>query len=161
VTSNLENLAPSQNATVQVIPLAASDTVVAYSVVLQGFISTDALIIAEVIPSGAQAPCNDPAGWTISATLLDGGAISYLTAYGNDAGTIHPSLTATQSLTQDGQTFGLGFIYNLDPSLTDAVIVSATQVGSTNGCSVNDGGPFTGRIVVGASEFSFAPLMLQ
>ncbi len=161
VTTNIEDLAPTANVAAPITPLAETDTVAAYSVVLQGFISTDSLVIAEVLPAGAPAPCNDPGGWTVSVTLPDGGAISYLTAYAGDAGTFHTSLTATVAFTQSGSTLGLGFIYNLDPTFTDSVLVTATQVGSTNGCTVNDGGPFTGRVFIGASEFSFAPLMLQ
>ena len=143
-----------------VIPLTASGTVVAYSVVLEGFEPTESLIVAEVIGAGGQPPCNDVGGWTVSASLPDGGAISFLTAYASDAGALHTSLTATQAVTEAGHTFGLGFLYNLDPTLTNSVIVSATQAGGT-GCFVNDGGPFTGRVVIGPGSFSFAPLMLQ
>ncbi len=69
-----------------------------------------------------------------------------------------PSPSSTEAIIQDGVTFGLGFVYE-GPSITDAVLVTATPTGTH--CVANDGGPFTGRVVIGQSETSFAPFLLQ
>jgi hypothetical protein len=135
------------------IPLIQTATVQAFAAVLAGFDPSDAVIVTEMVSASGQPPCNVLGGWAVSAHLPDGGAVSYQTAYGTLTGLISDTRTSTDSL-------GLGYLYNLDPTVTDAVIVTATQVDGGAYCPINDGGPFTGRVVIGAGAFSSAPLVL-
>jgi hypothetical protein len=98
-------------------------------------------------------------GWSFSATLPDGGAVAYQNAYVGTDGLPHTYLTSTEALARDGGTFGAGFLYNVDSSASDAILLTATQ-GDGGSCAVNGGGPFTSLVVVEPSAFSFAPLAL-
>jgi hypothetical protein len=159
VTAYIEDLVPTATIALPFVPLSEADTVVAYSAVLPGFVATDSMIIAEVIPAGAQPPCDDPAGWTFSATLMDGGAITFEVIYAGDGGPLDQTSVATEAIVQAGHTIGMGFVYDLNPSVATAVRITATQ--ASTGCVANDGGPFTGRVVIGPGQASFAPFLLQ
>jgi hypothetical protein len=159
VTAFIEDLVPTANIALPFVPMSEADTVVAYSAVLPGFVATDSMIIAEVIPAGAQPPCNDPSGWTFSASLMDGGAITFEAVYAGDGGPLDHNSVATDALVQNGQAIGMGFIYDLNSSVSTEVRITATKAGT--GCVANDGGPFTGRVVIGPGQASFAPFLLQ
>jgi hypothetical protein len=160
-TTYLEDLELSQATSVPAIPMTESSTVAAYSIVLPGFNAQDALIVAEITSASGQPPCNDMTGWVFSATLPDGGAVSFETAYLGADGLPHSSQQATEANSPNGeQTFGVGFLYNVDTSATDAVLIVATSLDGGTGCVANAKGPFTNRVAIEQSAFSFAPLIL-
>jgi hypothetical protein len=161
VTTYVEDLVLHGNFRVVEIPLSASDTVTAYSLLLSGFDPSKALVIVEIASVSGQPPCNDVAGWVFGATQLDGGTMAYQNAYVGTDGLPHvTALTSTAALARDGGAYGVGFLYNVDPSVTDAILLTATQIDAGATCAVNGGGPFTSRVAIANSAFSFAPLAL-
>jgi hypothetical protein len=148
----LEDLKLAGDYTTSTISLAQTSTLQAFAVDLPGFVTTDAFIVAGLSSTSGQPPCSALGNWAFSATLPDGGAIAFQNAYLGRDGLPHLS-TKTDST-------GVGFLYNIDPSVTDAVLVTATQVDGGAFCPINDGGPFTGRVVIGPGTVSSAPLIL-
>jgi hypothetical protein len=123
---------------------------------LPGFVSADA---AMLVPVRSLSGNCGVAGWSITAslpnggTLSDGGALPYQIAYLAASGL--PSTSATSTSTE-----GAAVIYDIDPTLTGQVAVSATNPGAGSCAPDNAALGLTGQVEVGGGAISIAPIVL-
>ncbi len=115
----------------------------------------DTLIVGLPSQSGQ---CQGPpkAGWTFALSLPDGGAFpdgGYYLSYQETNFIPSASLTSTSEL-------GTGIFFNVDPTIADYVLITATNPnpGSCDPRNVALG--FTGRVFVTASALSYDAFML-
>ncbi len=133
------------------LPLISTEVIGALGSFLQGFVSTDAALL---IPVRSLSGGCSVAGWSVEASLPDGGAIpGTQTAYLESSGL--PSTTLTSTTTE-----GAAVIYDIDPSLTGQVVVSASN--PNEGSCAPDGAALglTGMVEVGGAAISIAPIVL-
>ena len=111
----------------------------------------DALVIVSVAPLQG---CSDPSGFSVRAQLSDGGqlpdggALPFQVAYLRGG---FPNAAA--AVTDDG---GMAIVYDVDPSIANAIVVTASRDGG--GCNTVDFSLLqqTGRVFIGPDALSLA-----
>jgi hypothetical protein len=95
-------------------------------------------------------------GWTFDLALPDGGAIAdggYQLIYLDSSGVPDPTNTVTSSK-------GAALFYNLDPSLSGFLTLTATTPDAGSCQIINMGLGFTGRIFVAGGSITVVPFLL-
>lgn len=119
-----------------------------------GLNSVRALIWVSFLGSACQG---DYAGWSLSLTLPDGGALPD----GGGGSIIYfapnniPSANATATSSN-----GLAMIYDVDPTISDFLVLRANKSDAGSCSPINASRGFTGRVAVAAGAVTFAPILL-
>lgn len=107
--------------------------------------------------AGSGRPCNRLRwGWSFGLLLPDGGAVpdgGYQSLYLGTSDLPDPTAQATA-------TGGSALLYNVDPSISDFFIVTATNPDAGSCVPQNEADGFTGRVFVSAGAVTYDPLIL-
>ncbi len=123
---------------------------------------TQACVVADIVSADPDAGlCPEESGWTFGLYLPDGGtlpdggnAVPFTAAYFDSFGV--PSLTG--SVTSKS---GTAILFNIDPSLTNAAILVATNP-DAGACGLVQGAVRqTGRVTIENSSVTYAPLFTR
>ncbi len=118
-----------------------------------GFQPGTALIIVKMVGTDCHGQF---AGWSLGVELPDGSAPpegSYQLVYLGSTGVPDPTATTMASN-------GDGLIYNIDSSVSDFLVVTATNPDAGNCPVQNESEGFTGRVYVAGSAVTLDPILL-
>jgi hypothetical protein len=148
-----EMLDPAAGGFAQMAMLSTGDIQAFEGIFPGGDQPNTALVVAKLTGT---ACFTDLAGWTFDLALPDGGPLpdgGYQLIYLGPTAVPDSSLTSTSSK-------GAALIYNLDPSLSSFLTLSA-QTPDAGSCQViNSGLGFTGRIYVSGGSLTIDPFLL-
>ncbi len=133
--------------------MLSNSSVAAFGSLFSGYSSTGDTLVIFTYTYGQ---CPDSSGWNVSLALPDGGAWpSSYTAYYSEAGTGYPSsaLTATSS-------YGVAVLVDVDPTVSPVAQLVFTNPDAGACPSINREIGFTGRIRLGAGDFSVEPILV-
>jgi hypothetical protein len=140
------------------LPLFQDDLLIALGAVVPGGIQYTGAFVIAVVLSSSQTACPSEAGWTFDLVLPDGGTlpdggndVPFGIAYFNSEGVPALGMTATSIR-------GSAILYNIDPTLTNGAILTATNP-DAGACPLVQGAvQTTGYVALGNSTFTYAPL---
>ena len=110
-----------------------------------------------IIAKLASTQCfGDQAGWTFGISLPDGGLLpdgGYQLVYTGASYVPAPNAVATSST-------GAALFYNIDPTISDFLLVTAAAPDDGGCAPINGGLGFTGRVFVSGGAVSIDPFLL-
>jgi hypothetical protein len=115
-------------------------------------------VVVSALPATPSSACkHQKAGWEISVTAADGGAIpdgGYIQIYlgANELPAVGATMTSTS---------GLSIIYNIDLSITSMLVTAVDTNADAGEChALNAGLGLTGQVITQNGELTYAPIVM-